>query len=96
MFEPFEHCYLVDPQGCYCRSPCQTQKYQLYSNQKWSNPTLKETVTILSQLSVQFQNNISQLIHKSFGHISINRLKQMTRKGIMEGLPENIPDLEEP
>ena len=42
------------------------------------------------------KQNLSQLIHQHFGHVSITRLKQMEEKGLMEGLPENIPELEEP
>ena len=38
---------------------------------------------------------LSQLIHQCFGHVSINRIKRMTGKGLMEGLLENIPELGE-
>ena len=37
----------------------------------------------------------SQLIHQRFGHVSITRLKLMARKGILEGLPENLSKLED-
>ena len=63
---------------------------------KLSNPIIKETVIFLSQLSVPYQNKKSLIIHRRFGHVSISRLKLMARKGLVEGLPKNISDLEEP
>ena len=42
------------------------------------------------------KQTLSRLIHQHFGHVSITRLKLMTRKGLMEGLPETTPELEEP
>ena len=56
---------------------------------------LTETGILLSQLSVQFRNNLSQIIHQNFGHVSITKLKLMARKEFMEVLPENISDLED-
>ena len=35
-------------------------------------------------------------MYQHFGRVSITRLKQMSRKVLLEGLPENIPELEEP
>ena len=61
-----------------------------------SNSTLIETVILFSQLAVNFQKNISHLIHQHFFHVSITIIKLMSRKGIIEVIPENIPDLEEP
>ena len=61
----------------------------------FSMSILTEKRIFLSQISVHFQNNLSQLIHRRFGKISINRLKLMAIKGLVEGLPENIPELEE-
>ena len=49
-------------------------------------------VSTICDLSKQ---EISQLVHQKFGHVSICRLKRMARKGIMDGLPTNIPDLED-
>ena len=63
---------------------------------KLSKSNLKETGILLSQMSVRYQKQISQLIHQNFGRVSIFRLKLMTRKVLMDGLPENISDLEEP
>ena len=42
------------------------------------------------------KQNLSQIIHQNYGHVSIVRPKQMARKLLMEGLPKNLPDLEEP
>ena len=42
------------------------------------------------------KEKISQLIHQSFGHVSIIRLKLMARKGLLEGIPEHLSELEEP
>ena len=65
-------------------------------NKKFSISILTETRILLSQLSVDFKKTLSRLIHHRFGHVSITRLKQIARKGLMEGLPENLPKLEEP
>ena len=40
------------------------------------------------------KQNLSQLIYQRFGHVSITRLKRMAIKGLMEGLPENLSELE--
>ena len=61
---------------------------------KLSKSTLKETGILLSQLSVRYLKKIFQIIHQRFGHVSISRLKQMTRKGRTEGLPTNPNDSE--
>ena len=37
---------------------------------------------------------ISKIIYHRFGYVSITRLKRMAIKRLMEGLPENLPDLE--
>ena len=42
------------------------------------------------------KKNLSLMIHQRFGHVSITRLKRMARKELMDCLPENIPELEEP
>ena len=60
---------------------------------KWLNSNLKETRILLSQLSMPYQKKIYQLIHQRFGHISIDRLKRMARKGPMKGVPTKIPEL---
>ena len=65
-------------------------------NSKLLRSILTETRILLSQLSVDLKKTLSQLIHQRFGHVSINQLKLMARKGLLEGLPENLPELEEP
>ena len=42
------------------------------------------------------KQNSFQIIHQHFGHVYIARLKRVPRKGLMEGLPTNTHDLEEP
>ena len=42
------------------------------------------------------KQNLSQLIHQRFVHAYITRLELMSIKGLMEGLPENISELEDP
>ena len=59
-----------------------------------SKSVLTETDIFISQLYVHFKKNLSRIIHNNFGHVSITRLKQTARKGFMEGIPENIPNLE--
>ena len=56
------------------------------------NPNRDRNIVVptICELSKQ---NLSHIIHQSFGHLSITRLKIITRKGLMEGLPENIPEL---
>ena len=45
-------------------------------------------VATVCSLSKQY---ISQIIHWCFGHVSITRVKRMARKGLMEGIPNNLP-----
>ena len=42
------------------------------------------------------KQNTPQIIQRRFGHVSISRIKRMARRWLMEGLPENLPDLEYP
>ena len=42
------------------------------------------------------KKNISQRIHHRFVRVSIYRLKLTARKGLVDGIPKNLPDLEEP
>ena len=53
-------------------------------NRNISVPTVCDPLNVFSQLS-----------HQKFVHVSIVRIKVTTRKGITEGLPTNLPDLEE-
>ena len=59
------------------------------------NPHRKKNLVVPTVCGLSKQN-LSRLIHQRFGHISITRLKRMARKGLMSGLPENLPELEEP
>ena len=52
-----------------------------------------DVVPTFSSLSKQ---KIYHLIRKFSVHVSIARLKQMSRKGLMEGLPTHLPGLEDP
>ena len=95
--ELLEHCDFVVHQGCSWISPYQTcnnldhlQLEVVKINHHKDNNIVVPTVCVLSK------QNLSQLIHQQFGHFSSTRLKQMARKGLMEGLPENLPELEEP
>ena len=40
------------------------------------------------------EQNIYQLIHQRFDHVSIIRLKQIGKKVLMKGLPKNLPGSE--
>ena len=96
IYEPLEHCDFVDPQGCSWRSPYQTQNNLDYLKMKIVkvNSHIDNNIVIptVCQLSRKI---LSQIIHQSFVHISITRLKLIARKGLMEGLQENLPELEE-
>ena len=66
-------------------------------NSKLSGSILIETRIFLSQLFVDFKNKISLSTYSSaFGHVSITRLKLIKIKGLVEGLLDNLPELEEP
>ena len=91
----FEHCDFVDLKSCSWRSPSQTQnnlndlqtkivRFNPKRNRNISVPTVCDPLNVFSQLS-----------HQKFVHVSIVRIKVTTRKGITEGLPTNLPDLEE-
>ena len=41
------------------------------------------------------KQTLSQLINQCFGHVSITRIKELARKVLMEGLPQNLSGLEE-
>ena len=43
-----------------------------------------------------YKKNLSWIICQRFGHVSISGIKLMARKVLVEGLPTDIPDLEEP
>ena len=89
--EPIEHCDFVDPEGCHWRSPYQTQNNLeflkidiLKVNTQRNSDIVVPTVCDLSK------QNPAQIIPHHFGHVSIDRLKQMTGTGLVEGLPTNL------
>ena len=94
--EPLEHCDFVYPQGCSWRSP-----YQNCNNLDYLqllivkiNPHRYKNLVFPTVCGLSKQT-ISQLIHQRFVHVSTTQLKRTERKGLMEGLLENIPELEE-
>ena len=93
--ETLEHCDFVDPQVRSWRSLYQTQNNLNYIQIRIVkiNPQRDRNIFVPTVCALPKQN-LSQIIHQSFGHVSITRLKPTERKGLMEGLPENIPDLE--
>ena len=59
------------------------------------NPHRDKNIVVPTVCGLSKQT-ISQLIHHCFVHVYFTRLKQMAREGLMEGLPENLLELEEP
>ena len=95
--EPLEHCDFVGPRFNSWISIYQTHNNIDYLqleivkiNNHRDNNIFVPTVYGLKN------KTLSQLIHHSFGHVSTTRLKLMSRKGLLEGLSENIHGLEEP
>ena len=91
--EPIEHCDFVDPQGHFGRPPYQTRNNLDYLQIEMIkvNPQRNRNI-VVPTLVVISKYNLSQIIHQSFVHVSINRLIRMTRKGLMKGFPKHIPD----
>ena len=56
------------------------------SNTKINRNFVVQTVCALTK------QNLIQLIHEHFDHVSIVSLKRITRKVLVKGLPKNIPD----
>ena len=85
---PLEHCEFVDPQGCSWRSLYQTRNNLDYLQLEIVkiNPHRDKNIVVPTICGLSKQTH-SQLIHQSFGHVSITRLKQMTIKGLIKGLP---------
>ena len=73
-----------------------SQQSRLSSNRKCHQNLSKRQEYFCLNFLRNTKKNLSQLINQSFGHVYINILNQMTRKGLMEGLQENLPELEEP
>ena len=96
-YEPLGIFDFVDPQGRSWRSPYQTHNNMDYLQLKIINinPHRYNNIVVPTVCGISKQN-LSQLIQQRFGHVSITRLKIIAIKGLLEGLPENIPGLEEP
>ena len=58
--------------------------------------TLKETGILLSKLSVHYLKNISQLIHRSFVHVSITILKRVSKKDSLKFFQQIYPTWKNP
>ena len=86
--EPIEHCGCVGPQGHYWISPYQTQKNldSIQIKKIWLNPHIDRNIVVPTVCSLSKQN-LSHIIHQCFFNVSITRIKQMSIKGLMEGLP---------
>ena len=93
--EPLENCDFVYPQGCSLVSPYQTCNNLDYLQLKSIkiNPHRDKNIVVPNVCGLS-KKTLYQLIHRSFGHVSITRKKRMVRKGLMESLPENISVLE--
>ena len=93
--EPLEHYDFVKPQGCSWRSPYQTRKNLDYLQIEMVkiNPHRDKNVVVPNACGLS--KKFPQLIRQRFGHVYITRLKRMAKKGLMKGLPENLPELEE-
>ena len=93
--EPLEHFDFVDPQGRSWISPYQTHNNIDYlqleivniNPHRDKNISVTAVCGISKQTPSRQQKTLSQLIHQRFGHVSITRLKQMARKGLLGGLP---------
>ena len=90
-YEPFEHCDFVDPQGRSWRSPYQTRNNLDYLQLEIVkiNPHRNNNLFVPTVCGISKQT-LSQLINQHSVHVYITRLKRMARKGLMEGLPENL------
>ena len=94
-YKTLKHCDFVERLVCSWISPYQTQNNLDYIQLEVFNINTHRDNNIVVPTVCGLKKNISQFIHQRFGHVSIARLRIMTRKGLMGGLPENIPELEE-
>ena len=93
---PLEHFNFVDPQGRSWRSPYRTQKNLDYIQIEISKvkPQRNRNIVVPTVYPLS-KKYIYQPINKWFGNVSFYILELMAKKWLMEGLPTNIPDLEE-
>ena len=95
--ETLEHCDFVDSQLRSWGSPHQTRNNLNYLQLEiFKINTHIDKNIVVPTVGGLSKQTLSQLIHQRFVHVSITRLKRMARKGLMESLPENLPELEEP
>ena len=94
-YEPLEQCDFVESQGSSWRSPYHIQNnvYYLQIEIFKLNPHIDRNIVVPTVFALKKKTHI---IYHRFGRVSITRLKQTTRKGLMEGLPENLPEFEDP
>ena len=93
-YKLLEHCDFVDPQGRSWRSPYQTCNNLDYLHLEIVkiNPHRDKNI-VVSTFCVLSKQTLSQLIHERFVHVSNTLLKKIARKVLIEGLPENLPEL---
>ena len=92
MSEPLEHCDFVDPQGRSCKSPYQTKKIINYIQTEIVKFKSHRDRNIVAPTVCEIsKQNLSQIIHQRFCHISINRLKNISRKRTHGGVPRKSP-----
>ena len=82
--ELFEHCDFVDSQGS-----SWSLIYQIQNNLDYIkieivkvNPNRDRNIFFPTFCGLSKQN-LSQILHQNFGHVSITRLKKMARKGLI-------------
>ena len=93
--EPLVHCDFIDSNGHSWISSYQTHNNLKYLQLEIFNiNTHRDNNLVIPTVCVLSKQNLSQNFHQSFGHVSIPRLKRMSIKGLMEGLPENLSELE--
>ena len=90
--EPLELCDSVDSQGYSFTTPYRTQSNLDYLQIDIVKFNFQRNRDILvSTFCGLVKKNISQLIHRRFGHFFITQIIRMARKGIMKGLPTKLP-----
>ena len=71
------------------------EQFRPSSNQKIkSKPRINKDIVVSTVCGLSKQN-LSQLIHQHFGRVFIFGLRRIEIKGLMKGLPTNVPDLGE-
>ena len=93
--EPLKHCDFVDLHCCAWRSPYQTKNNLNYLQIEIVkfNPQRNRNICVPTIYAIS-KKNPSQPIHQCFGRVSISSVNLMSIKGLAEGLPTHIPDLE--